>query len=421
MGGCGRYLMAAAFALLGAAGAFAQADGGAAPVDDPFDTGAFDTSVQASVKEDKAAAVELLFGGTVVLEDYAATAGPFASWASELKLKAKPFVKVSDPRLGSVFLSYAIVSTIYQTTDDPAAFPPVVAPADLFVPAFTLSEFFVSFDIAKTVFVRAGNQINSWGPGFFWTPVDFINLERANALASLDLRTGVPSLKVHVPFSGSANLFAFVDFRDTVEAGAVRDLFRTVNAALRFDATLGGVEFGLTGYLDAAPGRLVNKYGFDASGALLGFDLYTEQSVSLHYENESDPRAFFDGYAASVGFSRTLDELKEWTCQGEFFYNSEGADGPPVMPFTPFYAGRWYGYLGIAKDKLTAVFTRAELSAVVNFSDLSFFIRAAAVISPVGTLPITVSLTYSGGDEGDEFTSFGVHRLMLTVSAKIVF
>ncbi|MBN2353825.1 MAG: hypothetical protein JXD23_14725 [Spirochaetales bacterium] len=413
-------LSAAVFFILSAA-AWAQTDAGGSG-DDPYDTGQFDEAVEKSVKEDEAAKVEVLFGGTFLLQDYISSYGTFTDWTSELKLLGKPFLKVTDPRLGSVFLSYSIASTLYQASNNP---PPTLVPTDPFVPVFALSEFFVSFDFGKAVFLRAGNQINSWGPSFFWTPVDFVNRERANALSALDVRAGVPSLKVHVPFS-RANLFLFVDFRDTVSAAdGVGAFFRTVNTALRFDLTLGGIEFGLTGYLDAASGRLVNKYGLDASGNFLGFDLYTEQAVSLRYEHEENPQAFFESYQACAGFSRTLDELKEWTLQAEFFYNSAGTDERaatlPPGAFVPFYTGRYYLFASLYRANADDVLSRVEAQVIVNFSDLSFLARLSAVFSFARTLPVTVSVSYADGDNGDEFAYAGPHQFTATVSANFVF
>ncbi|HEQ71938.1 MAG TPA: hypothetical protein ENN69_05570, partial [Spirochaetia bacterium] len=232
---------------------------------DPFNTDQFDQAVEQSLAEDTAYRVDTLFGGTFLLRNYATTSFAFDSVTSVFSLSGRPFIKVTDPRLGSLFLSYSIVSTLYQSSNDPVLSAGLEA-ADPFAPRFSLGEFFISFDLGKTVFIRAGNQLNAWGPSYFWTPVDFINLERVNPWTGVDLRAGIPSLKLHIPFQGG-NLFLFLDFSDTVAAAEVNQLWTTAAGALRVDFTLLGFEFGVTGYVDADGSRLHNKYGFDASGS----------------------------------------------------------------------------------------------------------------------------------------------------------
>jgi hypothetical protein len=65
---------------------------------------------------------------------------------------------------------------------------------------------YYSFDVAKAVFLRIGNQLISWGPSAIWTPVDFINIQRASPLSTLDLRVGKPGMvSLNLAYTASAS------------------------------------------------------------------------------------------------------------------------------------------------------------------------------------------------------------------------
>ena len=40
-----------------------------------------------------------------------------------------------------------------------------------------IKEVFVDFNLANTVYFRAGKQVLKWGTGYFWNPTDLINIE----------------------------------------------------------------------------------------------------------------------------------------------------------------------------------------------------------------------------------------------------
>ena len=166
------------------------------------------------------------------------------------------------------------------------------------------------------MFFRVGNQLLAWGPSFIWTPVDFVNLQRLDPLASVDLRAGKPGLRIHVPLKQS-NLFLFADFSRTVDPDTleVYDLARTTALAARWDLTALGFELGLSGYFGY---DLPARFGLDLSGRLLGFDVYGEAALTADFPAETVD------YAASAGLQRSFGELKDWSFQAEAFYQSAG-------------------------------------------------------------------------------------------------
>jgi hypothetical protein len=398
-------LLAAALLFMGAA--FAQEA-------DPFDEAAFDqvAGTEASPSGSPAAAssaarIEYLVGGTVLVSAAATAPAGFEGYAATAGASGKLFGKVSVPDYGSLYMSYNVSQAFFAglAGDGSAALAP---PSDLQSPSYSLGELYYGFDIGKLLFVRLGKQLLAWGPSRIWTPVDFVNLQKADAFSSVDIRQGKPGLKLHAPL-GKANAFLFADFSRLAPAGATRDPAEAVRLAGRLDATLGGFELGITGFVAA---EAQAKGGLDFSGSLFGHSVYGELALAPAYSGYSS------SLLASLGVSRSLGELKRWTISAEGMYSSEGRDysaselalglqpGSPT-PLTPLYLGRAYAYAAVSAKELFSPDLSTTLSALANLSDLSYTIRLAEELSLPRAVPLTLTLAYAGGGEGKEFTLLG--------------
>jgi len=375
--------------------------------EDIFSAEAFDQSVAESRQEEQANKLEYLVGGTFLWNNTAVATQRFDGYNAGGAFTAKAFVRLTVPSYGSLYLGYNLSHTLYLGDGGVLDSGLPGTGADLFGNIYALSEFYLSFDLGKKVFFRVGNQLLAWGPSFLWTPVDFVNLQRLDPLASVDLRVGKPALRLHVPMKKS-NLFLFADFSRTVDPDTleVYDLARTTALAARWDLTALGFELGLSGYFGY---DLPASFGLDLSGRLLGFDVYGEAALTADFPEEAVD------YAVSAGLQRSFGELKDWSVQAEAFYQSAGQPdesgypapgGPGDVPgwFTPLCLGRWYAYAALAKEDLFADFLDATLSGLLNASDLSYTIRLAAAFDPVGFIPFTFTLSYLGGGPGREFT-----------------
>jgi len=369
--------------------------------EDIFDTETFDTAVAESQAAEQKERLQYLVGGVFLASSTVGAPAAFDGYSASGSFTGKAFTRLTVPSYGSLYLGYNFSHTLFQ--GEAGSLAGSLPPADLYDPTFALSEFYLGFDAAKTVFFRVGSQLVAWGPSAIWTPVDFFNLERLNPLASVDLRVGKPALRLHVPF-GKGNLFLVTDLSQTVSGGVVGDLAETVRQAVRLDLTAWGAEFGLSGYFGY---DLPASFGFDLSGRLLGFDVYGEAALTVDFPAESVE------YALSAGLQRTFGELKDWTVQAEGFYQSRGQpdeSGYPALigsgDFVPLYVGRWYAYAGLTKQNLFVDFLDATLSGFLNVSDLSYYLRLAATFDLPRFLKFTASLAYSGGGEGKEFTWF---------------
>ena len=259
------------------------------------------------------------------------------------------------------------------------------------------------------MFFRVGSQLLAWGPSLIWTPVDFVNLERVDPLSTFDLRSGKAGVRATVPL-GISNLFLFADLAGTVTATGpggslvVNDLLDTANLAARWDITMGGFELALTGYFGSS---LQNRYGFDFSGRLLGFDIYGELSLAFPYSSYDFSSAY------SLGLQRTFGELSYWSMAAEFFANSEGTADTAAYPamllagtFNPFYVGQYYAYASLTRTHLFVDGVSATLAGFVDISDASFLVRLSTSVDIAKVVPFSFALSWAGGGAGKAFTYF---------------
>jgi hypothetical protein len=367
-----------------------------------LDAASFDAAA-ASTQESGGQGVaktEYLLGGSMLVSGSAFFPADLGGYAASASAAGKVFAKVSVPDYGSLFASYLVYQPFFVglSGSGAAAFAP---PSSLESPSLSLAEFYYGFDFGKRLFARLGKQLVAWGPSQIWTPVDFVNRERADAFSSIDLRQGKPGLRLHLPL-GKANAFLFADYSGLVSGGTVQDPLEAASLAGRLDATVGDFELGLTGL---AGKRVQARTGFDFSGNLLGSAVYGE----LAWAPAS--AGYSASVAASLGLSRTLGDLKRWTVAAEGFYQSTGADysGDTVSmrALTPLYMGTAYCYASVSAKELFSPDLSTRLYGLANCSDLSWTLRLSEDLSLPRLVPITLTLAYSGGGEAKEFTYLG--------------
>lgn len=359
-----------------------------------------DSGFGASANEAK---IEYLVGGNFAISGSAYIAPGFDGYAASAAASGKLFAKVSVPDRGALFASYSVRQAFAKALSGEGP-ENLAQPESLDEPSLGLSEFHYSFDLGKAVFFRLGKQLLAWGPSFFWTPVDFVNAERSDPFAAVDTRAGKAGFKATIPM-GRANLVAFIDLSGLVgNTGNVRDPADALVYAARVDAALGGFEWGLS----ASSGvESQARAGFDFSGYLFGTTLYGEAAAGIGHSG-------YEGYLqAALGFSRALGDLKKWTLSGEGLFNSLGDEysatellvGYQSGALKPLYVGMWYANLSLKAQDLLFSGHDATLSATANLTDMSFQARLVQDIAVKGAPPFSLTLAYSGGGDGKEFTS----------------
>jgi hypothetical protein len=375
-----------------------------------FDAAAFDAAAGAQAAAGSVAPVaagpgqaktEYLVGGSALVSARAYLPAAMDGYAASASLSGKVFAKVSVPDSGSLYISYGLSQGLFAGRSGSGS-PNALGSVDLAKPSYSMNELHYSFDIGKVVFLRIGKQLLAWGPSLVWTPVDFVNASKADAFSSIDLRQGKAGLRLHAPL-GKANLFAFADFSGLVDAGGkVGDPAKAVDYAARLDYSAAGFEFGLTGF---AGERAQAKGGLDFSGDIMGTAAYGEIAAAPAYSS------YEASLTASLGFSRSLGDLKRWTISGEGFYNSQGSDLSgellAMASSKPLYMGRWYCYAALKGNEFLSPDLATTVSALANLSDLSYTVKLAEDFSFPRSPPFTLTLAYYGGGKDKEFTLLG--------------
>ena len=376
-------------------------------------------SFDAIAAQGEKAKTEYLAGGTVAVEAASTVESNAKDYTVTSDANGKVFAKVTVPDYGSLYMSYLVSDYFVQGQGGENLKIPASKPLK---PAFALSEFHYSFDIAKILFIRAGNQLIAWGPSRIWSPVDFINSQKQDSFAAVDSRSGKSGLRLHLPCQ-RANVFFFADFSEMTSTGYYGDPYQTINLGGRVDATAGDFEFGLTGYGGKnAQGRA----GVDFSGRVIGTSVYGEASYAPGY-NDWDSR-----FEASLGFSRDLGALKKWKLSSEGFFNSRGNDLTGYTAVTinkltaaeraPLYQGKFYAYLSLAASELFSPSLSTTVSALSNLQDRSFSIKLAESFAFPRAVPFNLSIAYATGGVKKEFTRLGGNdSVTASISTKLEF
>jgi hypothetical protein len=297
-----------------------------------------------------------------------------------------------------------------------------------------IKEIFVDFNLANTVYFRAGKQVLQWGTGYFWNPTDLINIERKSFLNLEGLREGVFGLRLDVTFAPWFHLYTFLDLN------GVQDI-TTVAFAARAEFLAGRTEFGVSGWLNADQ---IPVFGADLSAPLFwGLNLTAEASLSW-----GDLKDKLDAAGAAysirdrlvpkidVGLSRSFDAFDiqdRILVNAEFFYNDSGYDlnmfevlsSPARATFLSAYYqagyyGKYYGALFVTVNSFILTNMTLSLSGLANFSDLSAIAMAALSYAPVNNFTLTLQLGAYLGQDSREYT-YGGGLLFATLGAKVAF
>ncbi len=366
--------------------------------DDIFAEGAFDQTLTASQTSAETTKLTWLGGVSVLSDTSLLIPSDRQAYGAQSLVSGKGFLKADKPDTGQFFVSYSFGHTWLTSTNDSVfktAFQ--LAQPSLDTPKFQLSEVYLSFDVSKILFVRLGNQLVNWGSAFFWSPADFINQRPADSQAAIDIRTGKPGLRLHLPV-GVGNVFLFGDLSQTLNAaGAPQDLIEKGSVAARIDTTLWGFNIGVQGSYGKSSKP---QAGATFSGRLLGFDLWGEYGATVPLND------YTYSWAASLGGEKSLDDF---TLRFEAFENPDGKSdteltGLVLANFVPFRWGQQYVFASLSKTKLLTDAIDGSVSTIANLSDLSYTATASLSVRLPKTLPFSLSVGYNGGPTNREFT-----------------
>jgi hypothetical protein len=203
---------------------------------------------------------------------------------------------------------------------------------------FGLREMFLDCNIRQTVFFRMGKQVLQWGRGFFFNPVDLVNIERKQFFNEMVGREGVLGIKAHVPFLTKANLYGFLDMDRVTQ-------LESMALSLKAEFLMGPVEFALTGW---GSGNAAPVVGFDFSTGLGGFQIIGEYALHRSVEVPivvwedgmprvvSEKRHWVSRTSCGIGRYFDLAEVNDRILvQVEGYFNQSGSSSSDLSAFLP--------------------------------------------------------------------------------------
>ena len=187
-----------------------------------------------------------------------------------------------------------------------------------------LTQLWLKFDAAQSVFFTLGRQPVKWGAARLWNPTDFVNRQSRDPLQQIDLRPGVSLVKVHVPWESQAANFYALGLLD--EADRLGDL----GGAVRAEWALSTAELSLS-----AAGRRDSPLllGADFSLGLWQLDLYGEGAVA-HGNHKPLPGEtdrsddWIPHVAGGVSWQVDYGDQDTLTWGLEYTFNDGGVDDP---------------------------------------------------------------------------------------------
>jgi hypothetical protein len=306
-------------------------------------------------------------------------------------------------------------------------------------PSFILNQMWLRFDVGRTVFATVGKQFVKWGTSRFWNPTDFLQPVRRNPLEPFDVRTGVPMIKLHLPWEAKGwNLYAIGLLDNYQLPGTLNYVAATspayVSGAARGEIVLSTVEIGVDTLIQKDhPAKL----GLDVSAGVGPIDVYAEAALrrgvdGIYFKREEsaiiDPytgspvtvdavRGYFkpDGVWPSISgganWSTTVRGNSTLTLGAEYFYNSLGYDDPSIYPYLllsgvyqPFYVGKHYGSIyGSFIGPSAWNYSSFTLSTLGNLSDRSFITRLDYSVKVLTFLQVEAYGAVHYGEKTGEF------------------
>lgn len=308
-----------------------------------------------------------------------------------------------DSRVNERLRAYLRARILYNPNADASGALPALGQTSTEEVRYVLDQLWLKFDIYRHVFVTLGRQHVRFGATRIWNPVDVINPQKFNPLTFFDERTGVPMLKLHVPFFDEKwNWYGLLlnDNATTVER---------VGVASRLEGVFGTAEIGLTGLLKKGQDA---KTGIDVSWGVGDFDLIGEFGATLH---GVDDVAWTTAAGAAWTWPYREDDML--ILSAEYFHNPAGvtlqtvsdayekaflAADPSKVTFpayAPLYTGRNY-VSAIATVVSPGNWTNSSLTALVitNLTDRSGIGRLSFVTVALTDLTIETFISGNWGD-----------------------
>ena len=316
-----------------------------------------------------------------------------------------------------------------------------------------LEEFFIEFNLKRTIFIRTGKQKIKWGTGRIWNPTDSLNVIKKDPFNRQLDREGVSLTKFNMPLFGSiGNFYIFalhndvkkyedfgggsrleVSFSNDYFAGEVSSSFvarKKYKPIWNFDFSLGFLDFELYGEISWTYGSNYKYYKLNET-ALSSTDLF----ILDDEKNERIKNKVRTKWVAGLSYQLEYNENDNLYIYMEYFRNEEGLKKEDYVPHLfqmthdRYYLGEHYGALLLSlpepwslEDISFSLYNVVNISDAFsknenneydtflnkdNISDVSFVNGFSIGISLIDDLSISTLFLYHHGNEGSEFALGG--------------
>ncbi|MSP91408.1 MAG: hypothetical protein EXR79_06340 [Myxococcales bacterium] len=240
-----------------------------------------------------------------------------------------------------------------------------------------LDQLWLKWDVGRTAYFTLGSQHVRYGATRIWNPGDVVNRTRRNPLQFFDERSGVPMLKVHVPYE--ARGWNFYGLILTDDATTLDKL----GAIGRAEIVVGPAEVGLTGLARKGDDP---RLALDLSAGVWELDLMAETGLQL-----GAGEVLWQA-SAGVAWTWPYREDDSLTLALEWFHNPQGFESErdavdaaakalltgAASPIVPLYTGRDYlGLLAVVVSPGDWKDVSVSAIALASVSDRSGLVRLA--------------------------------------------
>lgn len=359
----------------------------------------------------------LQIGGFFYLRN-GANLGEGASLKHELTFsQVTLFDTYLDGRINDQLRAYVRPRVVYNPTND---VPPTGLLALTGATAqpefkFLITQMWLKWDLRKAVFFTVGQQFVRWGATRVWNPVDVINPARFNPLTFFDERTGLPMVRMDVPFAGEKWNWALLALTDNALTADHIGLATRVEGAGKLSLGKNFEVNGEAGVLGRVQKGSDPKVGGYVSAQAGEVDVTGEFGATLVSSADEAIARVEWSVSAGAAWTWAYREDDSLTLSAEYFHNPSGvglsdvrsayqqafASFPNVKSpsFTPFYTGRDYmALVGTVISPGNWINTSITALAISNLTDRSGIGRLSVVTVALTDLTVETFATLNWGD-----------------------
>ncbi|MBT6119936.1 hypothetical protein HOH45_00545 [bacterium] len=279
-----------------------------------------------------------------------------------------------------------------------------------------IKEYFIDFNLDYTSYFRVGKQYLKWGQGYFWNPIDFVNVDKKDFLNLNQALEGVYGLKVHIPNGTKRNLYFFLNSQES-------DDINDISLVSKYEVALKNIEVGVSSLLKY---NQPSRFGLEASTYIFGFDLLTELSIfngkepyisesTIQYKPESRQYQWMGQLSKTINWERANRVRLTY----EHYYQTNGFETlnwTDASLMDTIIKANLYVPNQLAKHYHSAFITLSEFpnhssttftNVLQNITDGSGLINIGWSYTLINELVFNTSLIHYFGDSNSEYKGTG--------------